>query len=128
MALFAVTAVAQEENQFTVDAQLRTRGEYNNGAGTPRSEGQQPATFINNRARLSLGYQRNNNLELKFSAQHTGVWGQSGLNANESQVAVNEAWAKLRFGQGFFVQVGRQQLAYDDERILGGLDWHVSGN
>ncbi|MBO4841437.1 MAG: alginate export family protein [Bacteroidaceae bacterium] len=128
MTLFAITAVAQEENQFTVDAQLRTRGEYNNGAVTPRSEGEQPATYINNRARVSLGYQRKDNLEMKLSVQHTGIWGQSGINANSGEVAINEAWAKLRFGQGFFAQIGRQQLAYDDERILGGLDWHVAGN
>ena len=44
------------------------------------------------------------------------------------QASINEAWAKLKFGDGFFAQIGRQQLVYDDERILGGLDWHVSGN
>ena len=33
-AAFALSAWAQEENQFTVDAQLRTRVEYNNGAST----------------------------------------------------------------------------------------------
>ena len=128
MAVLAVTVVAQDNNQFTVDAQLRTRGEYNNGAGTPRNEGQLPATFINNRARLSFDCQRNNNLELKFSLQNTGIWGQNGINANEAQTSINEAWAKLKFGKGFFAQLGRQQLAYDDERILGTLDWHVAGN
>jgi hypothetical protein len=126
--LLAITAVAQDEQQFTVDAQLRTRGEYNNGAGTPRNESQLPATFINSRARLSFGYQRNNNLELKLSVQHTGLWGQNNMNANDSQASLNEAWAKLKFGDGFFAQLGRQQLVYDDERILGSLDWHVSGN
>ena len=118
MALLTLTVVAQEENQFTVDAQLRTRGEYNNGAGTPRNEGQLPATFINNRARLSFGYQRGDNLELKFSAQHTGIWGQDDMNAKDGQASINEAWAKLKFGDGFFAQIGRQQLVYDDERIL----------
>ena len=128
MALLAMTAVAQDEHQFTVDAQLRTRGEYNNGAGTPRSEGQLSSTFINNRARLSFDYQRNDNLELKLSVQHTGLWGQNGMILDDGQASINEAWAKLKFGDGFFAQLGRQQLAYDDERILGSLDWHVSGN
>ena len=40
---------------------------------------------------------------------------------------MNEAWAKLNFGAGFFAQLGRQTLSYDDERILGGLDWNVAG-
>ena len=127
MALLSLTAVAHE-NLFTVDAQLRTRGEYNNGASAPRGEGQLPATFINNRARLSFGYQRGDDLELKVSAQHTGIWGQDGMNVQDGQASINEAWAKLKFCDGFFAQLGRQQLVYDDERILGGLDWHVSGN
>ena len=40
---------------------------------------------------------------------------------------MNEAWAKLNFGEGFFAQLGRQSLVYDDERILGGLDWNIAG-
>ena len=40
---------------------------------------------------------------------------------------LNEAWAKLNFDEGFFAQLGRQSLIYDDERILGGLDWNVAG-
>lgn len=127
LVLLSMMAVAQDENQLTVDAQLRTRGEYNNGALSPRYEGESPATFINERARLSVGWQRRN-LELKISAQHTGVWGQDDIKDRNGRVAMNEAWAKLKFGEGFFAQIGRQQLSYDDERILGGLDWNVAGN
>lgn len=127
IAMMAVAVFAQQDNQFTVDAQLRTRGEYNNGASTPRAEGQLPETFINNRARLTLGYQRDN-LEVKVGVQHTGLWGANDMNASDGQATINEAWAKLNIGAGFYAKVGRQQLVYDDERILGGLDWHVSGN
>ena len=40
---------------------------------------------------------------------------------------MNEAWAKLDFGSGFFAKLGRQSLVYDDERIMGALDWSVAG-
>ena len=40
---------------------------------------------------------------------------------------MNEAWAKLDFGSGFFAKLGRQSLVYDDERIMGALDWNVAG-
>ena len=123
----AMSAVAQEENQFTIDAQLRTRGEYNNGAGYPRSEGQSPATFINERARISMDYQRGA-MELKVSAQHTGFWGQDGMNTANGRMTMNEAWAKLNIGENWYAQIGRQQLVYDDERILGSSDWNVNGN
>ncbi len=128
--LAATSVMAQEENEFSIDAQLRTRGEYNHGAINPRDEGENGATFFNNRARLSMGWKRSN-LELKASVQHTGVWGQDDIKDRNGRVAMNEAWGKIYFGRKnnqHYFQVGRQQLSYDDERILGGLDWNVAGN
>ena len=106
--------------------QIRPRAEYRNGALFPRLEGQEAASFINNRARLSMDYKRSD-LEIKMSAQHVGVWGQDPQIDKNGRFILNEAWAKLDFGKGFFAQLGRQTLSYDDERILGGLDWNVAG-
>lgn len=120
---------AQEINQtntFSMKAQIRPRAEYRNGSLTPRLEGEQPAYFINNRARLSMEYGRQD-LSLKISAQHVGVWGQDPQIDKNGRFVMNEAWAKLHFGTYFFAQLGRQTLAYDDERILGALDWNVAG-
>lgn len=131
MAMVTIPAVAQEENEFSIDAQLRTRAEYNNGAITPRVEHEMPASFVNNRARLSMGWKRNN-LELKASLQHVGVWGQDDIKERNGRVAMNEAWGKFTFWEDdtdtHYLKIGRQQLSYDDERILGGLDWNVAGN
>lgn len=106
--------------------QIRPRAEYRNGALFPREEGDKAAAFINNRARLSMEYKRTN-LSMKISAQHVGVWGQDAQIDKNGRFIMNEAWAKLGFGAGFFAQLGRQTLSYDDERILGGLDWNVAG-
>ena len=125
--LLSMGIAAQEpENTFTVDAQVRARGEYNHGAVFPRSQGERAALYINDRARVSLGYERQH-LELRLSAQHTGVWGQDGMKERTGRIAMNEAWAKLKFG-GFYTQIGRQQLSYDDERLFGTSDWDVAGN
>ena len=115
---------------ITIDAQLRSRGEYRNGQGGLRSEGATPATFINDRVRLGIGWERGP-LSLKIAAQHTGVWGDDAQtnNANKGNINIHEAWGKLKFGtegQGF-LQLGRQTLVYDDERLLGGLDWAATG-
>lgn len=128
-AVIMTLTVAAQQNELNVDAQLRTRAEYNNGAQNPRAEGEKPATFINERARLGVGWERNN-LKLKVAVQHVGVWGQDDIKDRNGRVAMNEAWGKISFGKNnsHFVQVGRQQLSYDDERILGGLDWNVAGN
>ncbi len=121
------TTVSAQESLFNMDAQLRSRGEYNNGYLSQRGEGVSPGVFVNERARLGIGYERYN-LELKASVQHAGIWGQDALKERSGRVAMNECWAKLNFGEGFFAQVGRQQLSYDDERILGASDWDVAGN
>ena len=122
----AYTQNTEKENEFTMSMQIRPRAEYRNGALTPRDEGVAPTSFINNRARLSMDYKRSD-LELKMSAQHVGVWGQDPQIDKNGRFILNEAWAKLNFGEGFFAQLGRQSLIYDDERILGGLDWNVAG-
>ena len=127
LSVIVASAYAQRENQFSIDAQLRPRLEYDNGAVTPRDEGQLPALYISNRTRLTLDYQRKN-LEFKVAAQHTGIWGQDNIYKNAGSFNLNEAWAKIRFQPGFFVQVGRMPLAYDDERLLGAADWNVAGN
>lgn len=121
-------SIKEPANRFSIDVQVRTRAEYNGGAQVPLADGQRRAFFINNRARIGLGYQWKW-IELKLGVQHTGVWGQDDIKDKLGRVAMNEAWVKLNWYHDlFFAQIGRQQLSYDDERILGGLDWNVAGN
>jgi len=122
----AMTAMAQEKT-LSFDAQLRTRAEYRNGALFPRNEGEGAATFVNERARLGATFRRGD-LSVSLSAQHTGVWGQDPQVDKQGRVAIHEAWARMTFAdEAFFVQLGRQPLVYDDERLLGALDWNVAG-
>lgn len=117
---------SNKENSFGMTLQIRPRAEYRNGSLFPRNEGDKAAAFINNRARLSMEYKRAD-LSMKLSAQHVGVWGQDAQIDKNGRFIMNEAWARLGFGKGLFAQLGRQTLSYDDERILGGLDWNVAG-
>ncbi|MFA6360908.1 MAG: hypothetical protein WCX14_09420, partial [Dysgonamonadaceae bacterium] len=64
----------EPDGDFTIKTQLRTRGEYRNGALLPCNEGDLPATFISNRARISLGYD-NQFLSIGLSGQNVSVWG-----------------------------------------------------
>ena len=127
MSLWLTSVAFAQKNQFDIDAQIRSRAEYRNGQGTLRPAGADPAFFVNERARLALGYNRNDYLELRLAAQHVGVWGDGAQIDKSSNFVLNEAWAKIRPVKSFFIQLGRQTLSYAKERILGGLDWHVSG-
>lgn len=115
-----------KENTFSMNIQIRPRAEYRNGVLFPRNKGDEATGFINNRARLSMNYERDN-LSIGLSAQHVGVWGQDPQIDKNGRFILNEAWAQLDFGHGLFAKLGRQSLVYDDERILGALDWNVAG-
>ena len=113
----------EKSNQLTIDAQLMTRGEIRVG-GMPTSAEEKDdnkANFIFNRTRLSVGYERDN-LSLKVTARHQGVWGAEGGGS----ISVSEAWAQLKANNGLFARLGRQELAYDDERMqntYAGVVW-----
>ena len=130
--VFAMTALAQEEQKtpdygdFTIDAQVRARGEFRTGLGT-FDDGSTPSKlFVNERVRLSFGWERKN-LSLKVAAQHVGLWQGSGQKNTSGNITLHEAWARMTFGKGFFAQAGRQELSYDDERLFGAHDWAASG-
>lgn len=110
------------ENTLTIDAQLLSRGEIRRG-GLPKVEGETPkkANFVFERSRLAIDYQRHW-LNVHLTAQHTSVWGQKG----NGTLNLYEAWAMLKSKQGLFLQLGRQELNYDDERILGRNDWAMA--
>ena len=136
--VFAMTAFlvqtegiyAQEDgpNHLTVDLQMLFQGEVRDGGILNSDDYEEKedvddhSNFIIERSRLAINYQRDR-LELKFTPQHQGIWGQSG----KGSFNVYEAWAKYTTTAGFFGQIGRQTLSYDDERIIGPNDWAMAG-
>ena len=110
------------ENQLVVNAQLMTRGEIRKG-GLPEVNGniEDKANFIFERSRLSIDFEKTW-LETNLTAQHSSVWGQKGSGS----LNIYEAWVKLKTKSGMFATIGRQELNYDDERILGRNDWAMA--
>ena len=113
----------EKENQLTLDLQMMSRGEIRDGGFSSAEEGiDGKSNFVIERERLVVGYEKSW-LQMKMNIQHQGVWGQSG----KGSINVYEGWAKLVAKNGLFTQVGRQMLAYDDERIIGANDWSMTG-
>ena len=126
---FAMAVTAQEKKapdygDFTVKAQVRAYGDYRGGMLS--DEKTKYELFVTDRARLSFGWERKN-VSLKLSAHHIGFWHDDYRSSASGKVALHEAWARVAFGKGFFTQVGRQELSYDDERLFGTHDWVSSG-
>lgn len=129
MLLVASTTIrAQEDttvvNEVTIDAEILTRGEIRRGGLINKDNVQdaEKANFVIERARLGVGYKRDA-LSMQITCQHHGVWGMEGSGNN---FKIYEAWAQLA-KYGLFLKVGRQELVYDDERILGDDDWATVG-
>ena len=112
----------QGVNQLDIDLNLLGRGEMRFGGFTEGAE-ENRAQFLMERTRLSLDYKRPY-IEAKVTAQHSGVWGQSG----KGSFNLHEAWAQLTAKNGLFLKMGRQVLSYDDERVIGANDWAMAAN
>jgi hypothetical protein len=132
--LFSCCTFSAAEAQLTLTGQLRTRTEFRDGQGAPLPSGGKPAFFTSQRSRLSAGYET---YRLKFglTVQDVRVWGQdvSTINRTTTQdnngFLLHEAWAEILLTdstskkQTLSLKLGRQELVYDDVRLLGNLDW-----
>jgi Alginate export len=113
---------------FDVDLQLRPRFEFRNGVRSPLSDADNPTSFISQRSRLNFSFKQEK-LSTKLSAQDIRTWGDAATTATAGKngLAVFEAWADYQFDDNWSTRVGRQVLSYDNERIMGGIDWLQQG-
>lgn len=121
--LLPIIAHAQQEadNQFNVKLDMLTRGELRYGGFNELDNAQDDlAHFIIGRYRLTTDYSRSW-LQVRLSLQQSGTWGMSG-----GSFSLNEGWAMVKSRKGLFAKIGRQVLAYDDERIIGSNDWAMT--
>ncbi len=127
----------QAKGQLTVTGQLRTRTEIRDGLGTLILKTNSPSFFTSQRSRLTFNY-KTSRVIFQTSLQDIRVWGQDAStisNADGSKLGMHEAWAEIALANKtdtsfkhssidyFAVKIGRQELLYDDSRLLGNLDW-----
>jgi len=113
--------------QFSIEAQLRCRAEMRQGYQKLAAEDAATAWLISQRSRLSFNY-NNEKLRLRFTPQDVRIWGDeaklnNGTGDNPS-LDVLEAYAELKTGASSLLSVGRQQLVYDNRRLLGDRNWN----
>jgi Alginate export len=124
--------------QFSLSGQLRTRTELRNGLGTLKLSANKAAFLTSQRTRLSFNYKWNK-VVFQTSLQDVRVWGQDAStisNADGAKLGVHEAWADVILAnkkdtifkkhqpvEYCSIKIGRQELLYDDSRLLGNLDW-----
>ena len=114
--------------QFTLSAEVRPRAEFRNGFKTPSSTGFDPAFFVEQRSRLYLDYAEEK-YTFRLALQDVRLWGEVPqiFKSDLGNTFLSEAWGQYRLTPGFSVKAGRQIISYDNERILGGLEWAQQG-
>lgn len=117
-----------QAQELDVNLQIRPRFEYRNGYKTLLPYGQEGTSQISQRSRLNINFKQDD-LILKLTFQNTRTWGDvpPATVADKNGVAVFEAWAQYNFTEKWSARIGRQVLSYDNQRILGEMDWAQQG-
>ena len=138
---FSSTAFAQNEEQkkeaenkgtFILGGQYKPRFEFRNGFKRPILENQNPAYFVEQRARLWADY-KTSKFQIHINLQDVRMWGATNQIykadgvANGSLTNVYEAYGAYFFNSKWAMVIGRQQFDYDNARFLGNLDWAMQG-
>jgi hypothetical protein len=134
LTLFCLTLFQRVNAQLSMSGQVRTRTEWRNGQGTPQITDTIPAFFTSQRTRLNVGYS-GYRFKIFAAIQDVRVWGQDASSIQRittdayDGLMMHEAWGEIslidtgKVVKNFSVKIGRQELVYDDVRLLGNLDW-----
>jgi hypothetical protein len=135
--IFGCFQITTVKAQFSLVGQLRVRAEDRNGYGNLVPNGAKNANFISQRTRLNFGYKWDL-LTFGVSVQDIRVWGADASTislADGNRFMLHEGWAELTLANKadtnvrfklldmLTLKIGRQELIYDDSRLIGNLDW-----
>lgn len=130
LALFLMAGYVQA--QFSLTGEFRTRGEANNGYKYIPVEGNDVQYYASQRSRLSLNYKADK-YDAKLTLQDVRAWGGgdiysgAGVWGSSSGFDIYEAWVDVKTGTHSSIKVGRQELKYDDQRLLSWRNWNQYG-
>lgn len=116
--------------QFTLDGEVRPRFEYRHGYKAVADSAQDGAASVEQRTRLNFGYKSEGYI-FKVTLQDIRVWGSqpqliqtaSQQNNSGAYLSIHEAWGEALMSNKWSLKLGRQEIDYDDARILGNVGW-----
>lgn len=120
--LLVLTFYFEGNAQFILNGEIRPRLEVRNGYATFATEYDKPAVFFTQRSRLNVDY-KNDHFRTYISLQDVRTWGDEDQVVDVPSTALHEGWGELFFNKLLSLKMGRQELAYEDYRLLGNVDW-----
>lgn len=127
MSLLATNCLNNLMGQTTLDAEFRPRIEYRQGFRKPLADTLDAGFVTLQRTRFNADY-KGKILNARISFQDARVWGNNDTKTNASKLEIYEAWFEYLIASGVSVQMGRQPLKYDDQRLLAAPAWSNTGS
>lgn len=120
--LFLLLFYANANAQFILSGEIRPRFEVRHGYSTLAGEGDKSSVFFSQRTRLNADF-TNEHFRAYLSLQDVRVWGDEAQMGDVASTALHEGWGEVFFCKSFSLKAGRQELVYEDHRLLGNVDW-----
>jgi len=136
VALTAAVAVPAMATTFSFNGQYRARGEYR---GNPNFVDSAEASGVLQRVRVTTNADITSDTSVKVTLQDSAVWGMADPAGRGGPALTNisggnnldlhEAYVKVNnvFGQPVSLKIGRQELVYGDQRLIGAFGWNNNG-
>lgn len=110
--------------QVDFSGQIRPRTEFRHGYKSLVGDDSKAAFFTSQRTRLNLKF-TDTKFKVGISVQDVRTWGDvKQLNTSDkNKLSIHQAWGEILFSSNLSLKLGRQELVYDDSRILGNVGW-----
>jgi hypothetical protein len=113
----------------TLSGQYRLRGEYRSNPTFAADEPSQ--TFYGQRVRLTANAKATDDTSVKITLQDTRTWGATDRTTDngDNTIDLHESYLNVDklLGTPVTLKVGRQELVYGDQRLLGAINWSNNG-
>jgi hypothetical protein len=124
--LMLLLIFSQTKAQFSIQAEYRPRFEYRYGYSVPPDDNSDPAFFVSQRTRLAFTY-KGQGLSSKVTLQDCRIWGDKQTSSTLATLGLYETWVEVKLHDSISLKLGRQELIYDNERVMSKNDWRQSG-
>lgn len=128
LSLIGMVSLGTYAQELDANLQLRPRYEYRNGFKSSMVNGENSTSFVSQRSRLNFNFKQEK-LKARLTLQNIRTWGDVATTAaaDKNGIAVFEAWAQYDLSTNWSARLGRQVISYDNQRILGEIDWAQQG-
>lgn len=122
--VFAVLATWAIGQTIKVDGEIRPRAELRNGYKTLPGTDAKSAFAVSQRTRFNAFY-GSELFKAYVSMQDVRVWGDVNQldKGDYNRFGIHQAWGEYFFNETISLKLGRQELVYDDSRMLGNVGW-----